>query len=327
MGLFPQFPYSNLHELNLDWIIEQIRQVTGDGFVLSVNGLSGVVTLYTENNIALPDCHYDTEWSVARLIDEKIAGIKFTGEKFFYITKNHDAEEFTVQEVYTSGNPPPYPVTSVNSHDGAVVLAGDNLPYVIDGPYTIEDIVEAIEHAIGAVILGKKCNQAVTAGQYVFLIMSNITDRADGLYKAVNNVSANTNWTSADLQAVSGGLGAELANAENDIVTLNSKIAKKPLTIIPAANITMPWKYASEIAGIVQMMVFLQGISLNGWDTLVIGSINTTFTESVYIPVMVVGGDGNVRAEITTNGTIILRNWSADQISNAEMHFNAITMK
>lgn len=224
MGLFPQFPYSNLHELNLDWIIEKIRQVTGDGVVLSVNGLSGIVTLYTENDITLPDCHFDTEWSVARLIDEKIAGIKFTGEKFFYITKNHDAEEFTVQEVYTSGNPPPYPITSVNGHDGNVVLAGDNLPYVIDGSYTIEDIVEAIESAIGAVIHGKKCNQAVTAGQYVFLIMSNIAGRADGLYKAVNNVSANTDWTSADLQAVSGGLGAVMATAESEILNRQPKI-------------------------------------------------------------------------------------------------------
>ena len=224
MGLFPQFPYSNLHELNLDWIIEQIRQVTGEGVVLSVNGLSGIVTLYTENNIALPDCHFDTEWSVARLIDEKIAGIKFTGEKFFYITKNHDAEEFTVQEVYTSGNQPPYPVTSVNGHDGAVVLAGDNLPYVIDGSYTIEDIVEAIQGAIGAVIRGKKCDQAVTAGQYVFLIMSNITGRTDGLYKAVNDVPANTDFSTGDLFPATIGLGGKLGEAEDDIDDLDTRL-------------------------------------------------------------------------------------------------------
>lgn len=224
MGLFPQFPYSNLHELNLDWIIEQIRQVTGEGVVLSVNGMSGIVTLYTENNIALPDCHFDTEWSVARLIDEKIAGLKFTGEKFFYITKNHDAEDFTVQEVYTSGNQPPYPVTSVNGHDGAVVLAGDNLPYVIDGSYTIEDIVEAIQGAVGAVIRGKKCNQAVSAGQYVFLIMSNITGRTDGLYKAVNDVPANTDFTTGDLFPATSGLGGKLGEAEDDIDDLDTRL-------------------------------------------------------------------------------------------------------
>ena len=224
MGLFPQFPYSNLHELNLDWIIEQIRQVTGEGVVLSVNGLSGVVTLYTENNITLPDCHFDTEWSVARLIDEKVAGLKFTGEKFFYITKNHDAEEFTVQEVYTSGNQPPYPVTSVNGHDGAVVLAGDNLPYVIDGSYTIEDIVEAIQGSIGAVIRGKKCDQAVTAGQYVFLIMSNITGRTDGLYKAVNDVPANTDFATGDLFPATIGLGGKLGEAEDDIDDLDTRL-------------------------------------------------------------------------------------------------------
>ena len=48
-----KYPYTNLHELNLDWIIEQLNQ---SGAVLSVNGQHGAVTLTgeditrTENN-------------------------------------------------------------------------------------------------------------------------------------------------------------------------------------------------------------------------------------------------------------------------------------
>ena len=40
------FPYTNLHELNLDWIIEQLNK---EGAVLSVNGKNGIVTLTGED--------------------------------------------------------------------------------------------------------------------------------------------------------------------------------------------------------------------------------------------------------------------------------------
>lgn len=240
MALFPQFPYSNLHELNLDWIIEQIRQIEGEGVVLSVNGLSGVVTLYTDKDVVFPDLNYNDNWQIFREIDNKIAGLKFTGEKFFYITKNEGDEEFTVQEVYTSGNQPPYPVrsvngqtgnvtinipvTSVNGHTGAVMLAGDNIPYNIDGTYTIEDVIIPLEKSIGRVIRGTRCPEGVSAGQYVYLILSGISGRPDGLYKAVNAKSAGTVWTASDLSPVAGGLGALMASNDSSISELNSKI-------------------------------------------------------------------------------------------------------
>ena len=41
-----KYPYTNLHELNLDWIIEQLNQ---SGAVLSVNGKHGAVTLTGED--------------------------------------------------------------------------------------------------------------------------------------------------------------------------------------------------------------------------------------------------------------------------------------
>lgn len=41
-----KYPYTNLHELNLDWIIEQLNQ---EGAVLSVNGKHGTVTLTGED--------------------------------------------------------------------------------------------------------------------------------------------------------------------------------------------------------------------------------------------------------------------------------------
>ena len=240
MALFPQFPYSNLHELNLDWLIEQISQLMKDGTVISVNGMSGVVTLYTDKDVVFPDRAFDPDWSVYRQIATKQAGLKFTGEKFYYITKNVSDEDFTVQEVFTSNNPPPYPVTSVNNQTGDiiisipvtsvngrtgnVVLAGDNIPYNIDGSYTIEDIIIPLEKSIGHVIRYNTCSEGVTAGQYVYLIMSGISGRSDGLYKAVNAKSAGTVWTASDLAPVAGGLGALMASNDSAISELNSKL-------------------------------------------------------------------------------------------------------
>lgn len=240
MALFPQFPYSNLHELNLDWLIEQISQLMENGTVISVNGMSGIVTLYTDKDVVFPDLAFDPDWSVYRKIADKQAGLKFTGEKFYYITKNTTDEDFNVQEVFTSSNPPPYPVTSVNGQTGNViisipvtsvngrtgnvVLAGDNIPYNIDGIYTIEDVIIPLEKAIGHVIRYNTCSEGVTAGQYVYLIMSGISGRSDGLYKAVNAKSAGTVWTASDLSPVAGGLGALMAQNDADIATATAKL-------------------------------------------------------------------------------------------------------
>ena len=241
MALFPQFPYSNLHELNLDWLIEKISQLMENGTVISVNGMSGVVTLYTEKDVVFPDRAFDPDWSVYRRIAQKHAGLQFTGEKFYYITKNVDDEDFTIQEVYTSGNLPPFPVTSVNGQTGDViiavpvtsvngrtgnvVLAGDNIPYNIDGSYTIEDIIMPLEKSIGHVIRYNTCAEGVSAGQYVYLILSGISGRSDGLYRAVNTKSAGTVWTASDLAPVAGGLGALMASNDSAISSLNSKVS------------------------------------------------------------------------------------------------------
>ena len=50
------YPYTNLHELNLDWIIEQLNR---EGAVLSVNGKHGTVTI-TGEDIARSDNNSQT---------------------------------------------------------------------------------------------------------------------------------------------------------------------------------------------------------------------------------------------------------------------------
>ena len=113
MGLFEQFPYTNYHELNLDWIINTFRQ-TMESAVMSVNGLTGDVTLYQSPYVQFPDVP-DTSWNVYRISDGEATGIEFR--------KGQPAQRIdhvNRYDIYDAGNPPPYPVTTVNGMTGDV---------------------------------------------------------------------------------------------------------------------------------------------------------------------------------------------------------------
>ena len=118
------------------------------------------------------------------------------------------------------------------------MLAGDNIPYNIDGTYTIEDIITPLEKSIGHVIRYNTCAEGVSAGQYVYLILSGISDRSDGLYRAVNAKSAGTIWTSADLAPVAGGLGALMASNDSAISELNSNLIQYTTKTFENVSIT-----------------------------------------------------------------------------------------
>lgn len=117
MGLFEQFPYLNFHELNLDWLIQQINLVK-ESVVLSVNGQTGEVILYPEAFVRLPDLSDTTTWSFYRYADGKAEGVQFiNGQPMQRI------DDLNRYDIYDSGNPPPYPVTAVNGQTGDVVIA------------------------------------------------------------------------------------------------------------------------------------------------------------------------------------------------------------
>lgn len=119
MALFPHFPYSNMHELNLDWIIETIeefKETVLDNAVLSVNGQTGEVILYQDHNVDFPDVN-NANWRLMRSTNGQLLGVQFD-QNYMYFIKNG-----VLKQVYTSDNQPPYPVTSVNGTTGDVVLA------------------------------------------------------------------------------------------------------------------------------------------------------------------------------------------------------------
>lgn len=119
MALFENFPYTNLHELNLDWIIKEIEELK-EGQVLSVNGQTGDVILYQENNVVLPAVT-ETHWSLVRSTDGTTRGVMFGNDDKAYIIHGN-----TLEQIYSANNQPPYPVESVNGQTGNVNLFSDN---------------------------------------------------------------------------------------------------------------------------------------------------------------------------------------------------------
>ena len=115
MALFENFPYTNLHELNLNWLIQELKKME-EQTVISVNGQTGEVVLYTQATVQFPEVTED-HWSIIRMADGTTRGILFGNDDKAYIIHGG-----LMNQVYAQNNPPPYPVTSVNGQTGDVVL-------------------------------------------------------------------------------------------------------------------------------------------------------------------------------------------------------------
>ena len=121
MGLFNNFPWTNLHELNLQWIVQTLKKCYSpdnppEAMVISVNGESGEVILYKNAVIRFPDVQ-DTQWNLWRNTDGVSTGIQFEkGQP----AKRIDGQNRIV--IYDANNPPPYPVVSVNGETGEIEL-------------------------------------------------------------------------------------------------------------------------------------------------------------------------------------------------------------
>ena len=127
---FENFPYTNFHDLNLDWIIKKVKECYSpdnppESMVISVNGESGIVTLYENAVIQFPTVEENT-WAMFRLSNNTETGIQFIkGQKAQRI------DSINRYDIYDQGNPPPYPVTNVGGLTGAVAILGTTI--VTDG--------------------------------------------------------------------------------------------------------------------------------------------------------------------------------------------------
>ncbi len=153
MPLFENFPYTNYHDLNLDWIIQKVKEAYSpdnppDFAVLSVNGETGAVVLYKEAVVQLPAVD-ETTWNIFRKSDGVEQGIQFI--------KNQPMQRISGTNrynVYDQGNPPPYPVSSVDGQTGSVTTWANSGSANLDIPHEAEGDVWALRRETPSGYLG-----------------------------------------------------------------------------------------------------------------------------------------------------------------------------
>ena len=139
-GLFEQFPHTNLHELNLNWIIDlinQFKEELEDSAVLSVNGQTGHVTLYESENVILPPLPSGVDqWRLVRLVNGQYVGILFYNGNAYFQRGNETMRLLTLNDIPTSAG-----VVSWNGMTGVVKVTGADIKQSVTNPITIDHAI------------------------------------------------------------------------------------------------------------------------------------------------------------------------------------------
>lgn len=169
MSLFENFPYTNLHELNLDWLINTLNDLK-DAQVISVNGMTGEVILYENAIVQFPSLANNENWSLIRLVNGTQRGIAFGTDNKAYIVHGNQ-----MGEVYTAGNQPPYPVTRVNGMTGDITLYSDSyvqLPTLTDAQLHNWTIFRTLNNVARGLQINDDGTLAIIAGNNRYTIYS-----------------------------------------------------------------------------------------------------------------------------------------------------------
>ena len=187
--------------------------------VISINGMAGVVSL-TGNDIPMAG-------NDARTVKTAV----YANESNIGVLADDIADEYSNSATYAVGD---YVIhdnalykcnTAITTaeawtaaHWTAVALADEVQTNTQAIASTAADLAQ-LAAEVGIVVTGDTAAVNVSEGQYVIVQDSTITGITDGLYKAAANVSAGTPFVSANLTAVSGGLGAEVTSLSDQIGT------------------------------------------------------------------------------------------------------------
>ena len=256
--MFERFPYTNLHELNLDWILSELKKIESAA-VLSVNGQTGDVILYQENGIRFPDVTED-QWNIRRQIETGAAGQKIVGLQFLS-GKMQRIDGTGRYDVYDAGNPPDYPVESVNGQTGAVVLS---FP------------VTSVNGQTGGVILYQQAGiRYPDATDQYWNIRRQIKDSQD------NNVIEGLQFNAGSaMQRISGANRYTVYDSQNQppypVTSVNGETGAVQLTI-PAAFVSNP---TQAIMHVLQTVLTAKTWGLD--REIVLGDTQTTAKVGIY---------------------------------------------
>ena len=124
------YPWTNLHELNLNWVLNQIRKLSKQvtnvvGMTATAHSLPGASDPTVDVTGGTGDDPYNFDFGIPAgggggAVDS------VNGQTGTVVLDKDDIGLSNVANVaqYSASNPPPYPVTSVNGQTGAVVVSG-----------------------------------------------------------------------------------------------------------------------------------------------------------------------------------------------------------
>ena len=207
--------------------------------VESVDGLTGTVKTWANTaaeTLKTPAASEGDRWSLARECPSGDVGIRFTYDSNNsvqgYLVFNDGQNPETALRILTPADIPQSAVVSVNGQAGIVVLYATDLQMSSGDATTIPQAInnKAPIESLAIPIVGNVASVNVAAGKFVYVKNSTISGITDGLYVAVNAISAGTPFTAADLDNTStaeGGLNASnISNMSFDVLWQNPNIAQ-----------------------------------------------------------------------------------------------------
>lgn len=161
-----KYPWTNLHELNLDWILGQMRQLTKQ--IAKITGLTASahsVPYGSDPTVDLTGGTGNDPYNIDFGIPESASSAVNTvnGQSGDVVLTASDIGLGNVDNVqqYSATNPPPYPVTSVNGQTGAVTVTapvtsvnGMTGDVIVSGGGGQGDVL-SVNGKIGVVVLDK----------------------------------------------------------------------------------------------------------------------------------------------------------------------------
>lgn len=243
-----KYPWTNLHELNLDWILSQIRQLTKQiakftGLTASAHSVpygSGPTVDITGGTGNDP---YNLDFGIPESASSAVNTVN--GQSGDVVLTASDIGLGNVDNVqqYSATNPPPYPVTSVNGQTGAV---------------TVTAPVTSVNGMTGDVIVsgGGGSGDVLSVNGKIGVVVLDKTDIGLGNVDNVQQYSA-TNPPPYPVTSVNGQTGAvtisggavDSVNGQTGTVVLGSKVTA-PITA-SSSDVTLNQAYMVEIGNLV----------------------------------------------------------------------------